>query len=801
MVPVAASLVLGILAGHYGMALLFASVPVIFSLAVLKAKENKIVKDRRLALIILIILSFLTGIFRYRDTKILNTTGTFPEKAYKDTVITAKVLDITFGKDQYLITLNNPEIKLNEASKTDLGEENCLPQGKVLIYSDITDGARAGDEVYVKGSLYSFQKATNYGQFDQREYYLSRGLVLKLYADEFSVTKRNETFEGKVKGFLFDLSESFKKGIAVCFDEKENGILSAMLTGDRSELDDETKNLYQRMGIAHVLCISGLHITLIGMAVFRFLRFLSGRLKFSIIITCIIVFMYGMLTGFSVSTSRAVIMLFCMLLGKYLGEAYDGQSAGGLAAIIILVSNPLQLFESGFQLSFVAVFGIFGGNEISRGLDIKNKLLLYLIPGISAQLATLPIILKTYYSFSPYSFIANILLLPFMPIIVVSGFISGICGAVFAAAGSGIAEIFSELTAGPAHYLLKGYEISSTFLLKLPGADIITGCPEFIRCITYYIIIFLIIYVASCYKPKKDKAGFRAIIFSLSVLFMLLILLLKFKTCGFYTSFIDVGQGLSVYMEADGICILADGGSSNVKNVGKYRIEPYLLWKGTGKIDICFISHTDEDHISGIKEIIDSGRITIENLVLGCNNTTNEPLVKLATDAGINVIFVEAGDIIDNNVDLFSIKDGDNIKMKVLSPDPDYIYEDKNQASLVLHIKYNEFSMLFTGDSDEFAEYAYLRQLESGTKVNVLQCPHHGSKYSCSKLLLDSISPDIAVISCSRNNIYGHPADIVLERLEEAGSEVYVTKDNGMVNIAYDGNGTYTVDCYTNKNY
>ncbi len=821
LVTAGVALCLGILAGDGGggLFIIFSGLILLFGFAAYSKPPNTRVKSKRLVIIFLVVLSYLTGIFRYRDTFILNDDVKFPDKALKESCIEGEITDISYGKEQYILILDDPIIKL-KSDETD----TVLPTGKVMVYSDCIPGI-AGDKVSAKGALYSFAQATNYGQFDQREYYLARGIVLKLYADEVKLIDEAGSIKGLVKSTLFDITGSFQDGLDCVFDEKDRGILYAMLAGNRSELDDSTKGLYQRMGIAHVLSISGLHITLIGLGLYKVLMLLTKRLKLSVLTSCTFVFLYGMLTGFSVSTERAVIMLFCMLFARLLGEAYDGQSAAGLAAIIILVMNPAEIYDSGFQLSFIAVFGIFAGNEIRRRLKIKSAILIYLIPAISAQIATFPLILRSYYSFSPYSIIANILLVPLMPVIVGSGFLAGILAACGMAFSSGALMTIAEISAGPAHYMLLGYEKVSLFLQNLPGADVVTGCPELWKCLVYYAGLFFMVYLSgrkellnsfdkrllhrgevirygNSHPQKVGNSTIYAIMFSITMVLILILLVFRPKNTGLNVSFIDVGQGLSIYIETDGRHILADGGSSNVKSVGKYRIEPFLLWSGVKEIDYCFVSHTDEDHISGIRELMEEGRIKIDTLVVGVNYEEDEPLIALAHEKGIKVIKVEAGDIINNNVDLFSDKVVDNsgvLNMRVLSPDSGFIYEDKNEASLVAEFEYGNLSMLFTGDSDIYAESEYVSHL-SGDKINILQCPHHGSKYSSSELLLETIRPDITVISCSKNNVYGHPARETLERLEAVGSRCYITSQDGMVTIKYDGDNTFTVDCYKISN-
>ena len=835
MVLVAVSLAAGIILGHTG------GLPIIlgaflllgFVLFSLVKSRNEIVRNRRLLLLFLLILSFLVGLIRIRDTEELFSDIYFPDKAVKDTFVKAVVSDISLGKDQYILILDNPQIfgknlpgaltAKNESGVdilTETGEGSVSVAGKIMVYSEALDNAKAGDQILVKGSLYAFSKATNNGQFDQRSYYLAKGIVLKLYADELSVLKRNGTIGGRIKGWLFDVSEGFQNGLKKIFDGKDMGILSAMLVGNRSELDDSTKGLYQRMGIAHILSISGLHITLIGMGLFNLLMKLTKRLRFSSASTIVFLFLYGLLTGFSVSTVRAFLMLALALTARLIGKAYDGQSAAGTAAVIILAFNPFELFESGFQLSFIAVFGIFAGNEIRKNLEIRNKIFAYILPALSASVSTFPVILRNYYSFSPYSIIANIILLPFISIIVVSGFAAGMLGYAALAFDFKLLEVMAQLAAGPAHFLLLGYEKVSDFLLGLPMSDVITGSPDMVRCIIFYIFLFLLVLISFMLRIKRRKNTFYSktepvgkkkkrngailSVYAVSLYVMLTVLLFRLDSSGLYSAFIDVGQGLSVYLEADGKSILMDGGSSNVKEVGKYRIEPFLLWRGVSELECCFISHTDEDHISGVRELIADGRIKIKNLVVGGNYDESEPLVALAKEYGINVLMANAGDgiVLDEEQGyVLDLTDGsndlhrDDMMIKALSPDNNFIYEDKNQASLVLYIRYKDISLLFTGDSDVFAESEYVRYLEAG-KVNILQCPHHGSKYSCSELLLNTVHPDITVVSCSKTNIYGHPAPETLERLENAGSECYITAQNGMITIKYDGSGIYSVRGY-----
>ena len=751
----------------YGAVVLFILLLIFF----IFKSEKTYLKDRRIILVFVFISLFFIG--NTIAGSVLEKEDEIPDidGARKDTEIFGTVSDISFSSDNFLITTEDIEIHFSREFDNDVLKSD----GKLLIYSKLPIEFNIGDRIYAKGSFYTFSPATNYGQFDQKKYYGSKGIYYKLYADECNCLLRSESLDGKIRSVLFDISSLFQEGLEVVFDKKDSGVLSAMLVGNRSELDENTKEVYKRIGIAHILSISGLHITLLGMAVFRFLMMLTGHLRASVISSLTLIMLYGILTGFSISTQRAVIMLFCLLSAKLIGRAYDGQSAAGLAALIILFTNPTQLFESGFQLSFLAVYGIFAGNELRENLKIKNRILTYLIPGCFAQLATFPIILRTYYSFSPYSVLANLILLPFMSIIVVSGLLVGIFGSLFITGAGNIFLILGNIAGGPGYYLLLIYESVSQFLLELPGADIICGCPGLAGIIAYYLIFFIMISLSrgSGEKDKKYRPCYL-----IGIVLMFIVVLYRNNDTVFYSVFTDVGQGLSVYIETSGKRILADGGSSNVKNVGKYRIEPFLMWRGCEHLDYIIVTHTDADHVNGITELMEDGRISVGTLVLGTNYDENEKIVSIARQNGINVMYVEAGTTIFRE---------DDFCMEVLAPDPGFIYEDKNQASVVVKIIKGEFGMLITGDSDVYSESEYIKYIGDKDEIDVLQCPHHGSKYSSSDALINKTSPVITVISCSKRNNYGHPAAETVERLEDADSSIFYTYKDGMVIITYNG--------------
>jgi competence protein ComEC len=257
----------------------------------------------------------------------------------------------------------------------------------------------------------------------------------------------------------------------------------------------------------------------------------------------------------------------------------------------------------------------------------------------------------------------------------------------------------------------------------------------------------------------------------------------------------DMGQGEAIIISTEeGSTILIDGGSLSKKKCGKYLLEPYLLYTGTDRIDYAIVTHPDEDHISGLMELLSGHRIDIKNLVLPdvfskagltaeeskkMGKKNYDELKELAHKAGTRVLFIDEGD---------TITEGE-LKITCLFPAKGLHYVSANAYSTVLSLTYGEFDMLLTGDITSQGEDYILRRNLSSQKegYDILKVAHHGSKYSSKEDFLDIVKPEIALISCGKNNRYGHPHGEVLERLDDIGSEVLITYESGAITIKTDG--------------
>ena len=212
-----------------------------------------------------------------------------------------------------------------------------------------------GSLVILKGTLKNFQQPTNPGQFNAPFYYQILRISFRLNQAEIQV--KSDRFY-KISEGLYQLRRKAGSKVDALLPEQEASVMKTMLLGEKGILDEEIKDLYQRNGIAHILAISGLHISMIGMGLYQLLRRAGLKIKLSAILASMIIVLYGMMTGFAVSAIRAIAMFLLQMLAQILGRTYDRITALAVAAVLVLEEQPLYLFHSGFQFSFLCVLGI-----------------------------------------------------------------------------------------------------------------------------------------------------------------------------------------------------------------------------------------------------------------------------------------------------------------------------------------------------------------------------------------------------------------------------------------------------------
>ena len=630
-----------------------------------------------------------------------------------------------------------------------------------------------GDTVLAKGRAYPFEKATNPGQFDSDMYYRIRRLDARFNAVSAVV---RPTGGQRLRSFLYHIRTYLSDNIFRILPEQEGSVLNSILTGDRGMLESDLKDLYSEGGIAHILSISSLHVSLLGLGIYRLLIRLSSRMRLSAAVTLFIMYCYLILTGCSISTSRAVIMLTVMLSAKLIGRRYDLINTAGAAALILIFIQPLYIYDAGFRLSFLAVIGIFAAGEVVRVWDIKHVIARSLIMSSFVWLLTLPAVLSAYFCVNLLSVAVNILILPMMSILLPAG---------YAAAATGLAPI-----AGPVYYILRMYTAICEKERSMPYIRPVVGAPHTAAVIAYYSVLALFLLVI-CRRPylKKSRRPHekRRNLPLLLLLAGCAVIFVRPANTGLMAAFLDVGQGDAIYAEADGVNILMDAGSSSVSDVGRYRVIPFLKSRGITKIDCVMISHTDKDHISAVTEMLELGYPQIGELCVGANIAPGHELLRLAEEKQVKVRLVCAGEEL-RGAEL--IRDNTGLNVRIMAPETGYEYSDANSGSVVALLGYGDFKLLLTGDSGFESEKMYASGLKDTGPLTVLKCAHHGSRYSSSEDMLEVARPAITVISCYKYNTYGHPHPFTIERLKAVDSDIYCTADSGAVLICYDGRVT-----------
>ena len=359
-------------------------------------------------------------------------------------------------------------------------------------------------------------------------------------------------------------------------------------------------------------------------------------------------------------------------------------------------------------------------------------------------------------------------------------------------------------TAGAGNYVLDFYDFVCERNSRLGQFRIITGQPPAGIIIVYSVlmIIFIIINKPSFKYNFKNYCKMHSLVNKainniIAVMLVVLVLNMHYKPYnGLQINMLDVGQGDSIYVSASGRHnFLFDGGSTDIKSAGQYRVYPALRAMGCKYIDCIFISHTDNDHISAVMELIKMcndtfsiGSIVMPDIKGKENIEAYMKLVDMADKAGINVCYAVRG---------YTFTVGE-LDIKCIHPCAGYDYEDSNDYSAVYCISYKKFSMLMTGDAESRAEDCLINDINKERAANVdikdelsditvLKVGHHGSKYATSDKLLKTIKPQYALISCGINNRYGHPHSETLERLEDNNCKVYVTNTLGEIIIRTDG--------------
>lgn len=763
----------------------------------------------------------------------------------------------------------------------------------VFLYAEAgKDGGKsdpsAGSLLFVRGRIRRPQRSKNPGLPGERDRTERLGAFWVVDASSWEAvpTGYTGTAEKEIRRFVGGTSKHVTRSLSGAADRfrlnlirkvsetmpaETAGFYRAILLGDRSCIPPDTSDAFAAIGLSHILALSGLHVVLVAGGI----RWLLGTFKMAcakavigafgqgqrsgirvfafsplvdLALTAVSLMTYATITGGAPSVLRASFMFLSALAAPVMGRCASSMNALWLSAFLILLFDPQSLFDTGFQLSFLATWGILKYNR--RFQNLIPWCPAEVMMTLSSQLGTLPILAGTFGRFSIVSFLANPLMLPFVGLLVNYGLMLLALCAIF------------PLAAGvlyyPASWGISAFLGSSRWMASLPLTSLAVYRPHWLLLVAYFALIWIWSFPGTGKVDEEsgrgcsgkggredgDKGGRRggdkggredgsAFISNRRAgrrpveyrnarrILLTLMIALAWLTRGFTeippgmmeVTFFDVGQGDGALIRTAGVVIVVDTGPSHGRS--PRSMAELLRIRGVGHIDCLVLSHGHGDHTGGVEEIIDTfsvGSIVIPESQVGTNEFRT--ILSRASRKRIRVVSLKEGDVLElgnkwSTVDGF-VRKMNTLTATVLHPQrgskgsvsstTERASDFMNETSLVFCLDFGRQRFIWTGDVGASSENLILEDDSwlklCGPKTNetpdgpkqtmILKVAHHGSSTSTTDEFLDEVRPAVAVIQVGKND-FGHPGEEVLNRLASRGIIVLRTDRDGAITFRTDG--------------
>ena len=666
----------------------------------------------------------------------------------------------------------------------EMGAQGEPAKGRVRVsWNNVPIELEYGMVLVMQGELASFRGKSNPGGFDARAYWRSQKVDEAFFVSKkpmFKILSRAKTLDLKARMIAF--KHFLSRRLDEDFEKWHAAFLKALFLGEKGGLDEDFKDLFIKTGTLHILAVSGFNIGFLTAVVWLFLRPFpiprNGKLGFMLL--C--VWGYCALVGWQSPVVRASIMATVILAGRFSGRKADGLNLLGLSACVILAWNPRQLFDVGFQLSFLAVAALIlfapfftqrpellpyerwsTGEKLS--FDVQELFWVSFI----CYFVTLPIVLWNFYILTPYALLANLLVVPLSFLIFFFGFV------YFLTVGW-VPKIlfFVPFLMKTAMTLL----VKSLLLIEnIPGSVIAVGQPSLVTAlfmaagISYFL-----------WEPRLKHRGVR---FALVILTCLNILAAQEINRQLHRRFemtmLDVGQGEAVYFEfPTGGNLLVDAGGARFSDQGRRAVTPFLRSKGVRQLDAVLISHPQEDHIGGLPTVLKE--FHVRNVMHSDRPYSSHLWQNVQRELQRKKIkeWVLAKGM--------TVEGYPQIDISVLHPQMEPAHKNINDDSVVVRLKYGTTSVLMTGDIQTPGIHELLLDPES-LHVDVLKVPHHGAQLTAEgAAFVGEVSPGFSLISAGQRNPFGHPKPATLAVLEAVpGNRILRTDRQGAIRLVSNG--------------
>ncbi|WP_314584655.1 DNA internalization-related competence protein ComEC/Rec2 [Paenibacillus terrigena] len=821
-----------------GCGLLFIGVPL---LLLLRAASIK--------LAVLCAAAVVFGMLNYVYTDLRNTSqiDEIAERLGSEAVLEGvKVTGVIDSKvevdgDRVSFVLRIRQMTLEGKAEQRVLDEKVMVQVQLMeqVQQNVAGSWQRGDALRMTGALSRPATARNFGSFDYRAYLRLKHIHYSLRTKGVSsiqVTAPSGWNEQMLLRINDQLRAQLGNQMSRIFAAPHDGYMKGLVIGDSGDLDPEKFREFSKLGLTHILAISGTHVAVyVGFFLWLFQRLRLTR-ETSLLIVIGLIPPYVLLSGASPSVIRAGIMAMISLYALRRQWLKDGLHILSLTAFLMLLWNPYQVLDVSFQLSFIVTAGlILWVPPLQRLLPIRSKGIASLLSiTLVAQIVSFPLTIYYFNQVSWLSLIANFVLVPFISLIILPLGTFALAVSYMHINAAKLLVWPTEWLNGWTFHLIEWFNASREFLMIWPS-------PPIWWILLYYGLIGLGIAHLGKVRPgaqripqwvseeetaplmpsesiskhlqPRGRNEARTIVRRISFLLVIALTLFYAYNPTFYkrdgeVQFIDVGQGDSILVRTlTGKYILIDGGGTvrfskpgdgwktrqDPYEVGRKTLVPLLKQRGVQQLDLLIMTHEDQDHAGGLQAVLEE--IPVHAFLFNGTLKKNQPISKLfQTAIGLGIPLYAAGVPATLQMDA-------GTSLTFLSPSATFMnnaritkMDEQNDVSVsfLLHMKQSTF--LFTGDMGVRVEQQILDQLVSkpgGSRIvgggsqgiDVLKIAHHGSKTSSSDTWLKYWKPQAAVISVGEKNLYGHPSPVVIDRLDTNRIRVFRTDQQGEIQM------------------
>ena len=615
------------------------------------------------------------------------------------------------------------------------------------ILSEEDDVVKLGQTLTMTGRLLPPEPATIPGGFDQVLYLKTQGIDYTMFPNQLVLGEIIPSFVVAVDKIRQQMLAVFDEALP----EKEANTLKAMILGERGNLDETLVEAYRVAGFYHLMVVSGTHLTILMVFLDGlFTKFFSR--KMSSLLTLGVIVLFGVMVG-GVSVTRAILMASLLIGAKLVWRRYDMLTALAGAGILLLLTQPLYLFNAGFLLSFCAVLGIAVGTEpirwlvhvVSRGTFLAHHYLLgneMIAQGVSASVATflfiLPVVAFYFYTVQIYGVFANVVVMLVSQLLITLGILMPILGQVH--------QVFGYFLGGSVFVLLSGLEHVAMFFYRLPFSQIVIGRPPLVGVVSYYAMLLVGLYLVQTKQTKGIKYWCASAVGVAGVFFVMN----RIPSQQMHVAFLDLGSHQTTVITAQHKTYLVHGGGNareQGENIGAKQIVPYLQYKGIRQVEAIFLTEANEQTGVSTAEI----------------------------GAGVHVKQVYVPQEITADVEWMQLVQGETILAtlevnEVVSIGKSEMRSVGDNGQVAYHLRYNDVSILFGQAETEPIE----------AQVMVLR---HEQKAPAFEL---RNQPILAVISGGQHWFFGHEVRGMLDAVEKMQIPYYPTDVYGTIELTID---------------